>query len=212
MSKTKQVKEVTVDFDAIQAAFIDAIQERKARRIAELEGTGKKCTTINADLSEAQNTRFKIQLEHVVKNGFATADALHGIASTIKTGAGDDYVAIKVITKIRQCIYALATKQKRELDQYTNSILFNLSKNQELSMKDGLKCLSKAIEYDELDQVAHVRAIIDCGVNTATTQLSSSRQMLRFLNVCNVQKNKRGDVISFKDNAQAHAIIAFYQS
>jgi hypothetical protein len=207
---TTKTEAQTVDFTIIQAQFVDAIATRKAQREAELNGTDKKCTTISADLNEAKSAEFVRQLEHIVKNGFTTPEALSALAQTIKTGTNDDYVAIKVITKIRQCIYALATKQKSKLDAYTNSILFNLSKNQELTNKSGLVSLTKQVQYSETDQVQHVRALVNVSVNTATTQLSSSRQMLRFLDICNVVKAKKNDAISFKENERANAIIAFY--
>lgn len=204
MSKAK--KTVSVDFDAIQGAFIDALAYRKA------QPENDKCKTIVSDLNEVSSARFKVQLEHVVKNGFTTPEALEALASHIKHGVkgGDNYVALKVITKIRQCIYALATKMKSELDPYTNSILFNLSKNETLTMKSGLVCLSKQVQYSELESVQNIRALLDVSINTATTQLSSSRQMLRFLDVCNVQKAKKNDVISFKQNERAIALVAFY--
>lgn len=196
----------TVDFTIIQAAFVDACEYRK------VQPENVKCKTIISDLNEIRSARFAVQLEHVVKNGFSTPDALLTLASAIKNGVKgtDNYVALKVITKIRDCIYALATKQKSQLDPYTNSLLFNLTKNQELTNKSGLMCLTKTIVYSEMDQVQHVRALLDVGENTATTQLSSSRQMLRFLEVCNVIKAKKNDAISFKDNEQAKALIAFY--
>lgn len=210
-SKTSKTTKATdtvheVDYASIQQAFIDACEYRK------MQPENAKCKTIISDINEMKKSIFAVQLEHVVKNGFSTPDALLTLASAIKTGqkGSDNYVALKVITKIRDCIYALATKQKSQLDPYTNSLLFNLTKNQELTNKSGLMCLTKTVVYSETDQVHHIRALLDVSENTATTQLSSSRQMLRFLDVCNVIKAKKNDSISFKDNQQAHALIAFY--
>lgn len=193
-------------FADVQAAFIDACEYRKT------QPENAKCSTIIADLNAVKSAEFKRQLEHVVINGFSTPEALQALAGAIKSApkGSDGYIALKVITKIRQCIYALATKQKSQLDGYTNSILFNLCKNQELTNKSGLMSLTRAVVYSEMDQVQHVRALLDVSIGTASTQLSSSRQMLRFLDICNVIKAKKNDAISFKDNERAHAIIAFY--
>jgi hypothetical protein len=197
----------TVDYKAIQQAFIDACEFRKAQP----ENT--KCKTIISDLNEIKSARFAVQLEHVIKNGFTSPESLVTLANAIKTGTkgSENYVALKVITKIRDCIYALATKQKSELDPYTNSILFNLTKNETLTNKSGLMSLTKTVVYSETEQVQNVRALLNVSENTATTQLSSSRQMLRFLDICNVIKAKKNDAISFKQNDKAQAIIAFYK-
>lgn len=194
-------------FADVQAAFVEACEYRKA------QPENAKCSTIIADLNAVKGNEFKRQLEHVCINGFSTPEALSNLARAIKSApkGSDGYIALKVITKIRQCIYALATKQKSQLDGYTNSILFNLSKNQELTNKSGLMSLTKAVVYTEMDQVQHVRALLDVSLGTASTQLSSSRQMLRFLDICNVIKAKKNDAISFKDNERAQAIIAFYK-
>ena len=195
----------------VQAVFIDAIQYRKTQREAELSGTGKVCTTIGADLNDVKKDEFKRQLESIVKHGFTSFDDLEALARTIKNGTGENYVALKVITKIRQCIYALANKLKSKLDDYTNSILFNLSKNETLTNKSGLMSLTKSVVYSETEQVQNVRALLQVSVSTAQTQLSSSRQMLRFLDICNVVKAKKNDSISFKQNEKAVAIVAFYK-
>lgn len=210
--KVDDVQAVKVDrASEVQAVFVDAVQYRKTQRENELSGTGKVCTTIGADLTNIKTEGFKRQLESIVKHGFTSYDDLETLARTIKSGTGENYVALKVITKIRQCIYALSNKLKGELDAYTNSILFNLSKNETLTMKSGLVCLSKQIAYSELEQVQNVRALLNVSANTATTQLSSSRQMLRFLDICQVVKGKKNDIISFKQNEKASAIVAFYQ-
>jgi hypothetical protein len=121
-----------------------------------------------------------------------------------------DYVAVYALQKIRKMIYSIANNTKSFIDGYSNSIISNMVKLQEITNKSALIALSKSIEYSELDKVQEIKRTINVAVSTASTQASSTRQMLNILNIANVTKRKNGDEFQFNDNETAKTIIAFY--
>lgn len=121
-----------------------------------------------------------------------------------------DFVAVYALQKVRKMVYALANGARSFVDGYSNSIISNMVQLQELTNKSALVALSKSIEYSELDKVQAIKRTINVAVSTASTQASSTRQMLRLLDVASVTKRKTGDEFTFNDTASARAIIAFY--
>ncbi len=201
------VKVETVDqFKALQAAFVESFKVRAAHP------DNSKCKTIIADITKAESETFVRQLRAIVDNGFMTIEALQNLARAcaICDKSNADFVALKVITKIISTIYALATKQKSQLDGYVNALFANIAKNQFLTSKSGMVSLCKNITYDELEQVQSIARILSVSEKTAATQLSQVRQLLRLTHIGNAIKGKRNDVISFNDSPQALAIVAFY--
>ena len=188
----------------IQAVFVSSAQARMI--------DAEKCKTIISDLSAFSDASFSRMIDAVVSRGFLTYDALDTLARDLSVTDKSDtrFIGLKVVTKIRQAINALANDRKSFFDGYTASILSNLSRLQELSNKSALVSLSKAIEYTETDQISDIKRLIDCTPSTASTQASSSRMMLRALGVCNVQKRKNGDVISFAENDTANAVRVMF--
>ena len=172
----------------------------------------EKCKTIIADLAAFTDASFARQIDATIERGFLTAEALQTLAADLAVTEKSDtrFIGLKVITKIRQAINALANDRRSFFDGYTNSILANLTRLQELSNKSALVSLSRSVEYLETEQVADIRKLIDCSPSTASTQASSSRMMLRALGVANVTKRKNGDTITMQDNDTARAIVAMY--
>jgi hypothetical protein len=124
--------------------------------------------------------------------------------------SNNDFVAVYALQKIRKMIYSIANNTKSFIDGYSNSIISNMVKLQEITNKSALIALSKSIEYSELDKVQEIKRTINVAVSTASTQASSTRQMLNILNIANVTKRKNGDEFQFNDNETAKTIIAFY--
>jgi hypothetical protein len=124
--------------------------------------------------------------------------------------SNSDFIAVYALQKVRKMLYALANNTKSFIDGYSNSIIFNMVRLQELDNKSALVALSRAVEYTELDKVRDIKRQISVAVSTASTQASSTRQMLRVLNIATVTKRKNGDEFTFTDNATAKQVIAFY--
>ena len=121
-----------------------------------------------------------------------------------------DYLAQYIINKIRRFAYGIANNTKSFIDGYSNSILFNLSELQNMTMKSRLVSLSKSAVYLETEKIQEIKRKINVSLNTADTQASSSKQAFIFLNITNGQKGKRDDDIEFKDNDTANFVKAWF--
>lgn len=122
----------------------------------------------------------------------------------------DEFIAVKVVVKIVNTARALATNQVRGvIDPYTQNILENLAnlRDEGLHNKSCMVGLSKSIEWVEEDQKQKLKARYGCSVGTAGTQTSSTRMMLRALDVCEVLKGKRGDTIMIKNNERSEMLF-----
>lgn len=205
-TKTTKTAQAVDSFAIIQASFIDALTVRS------VQPENDKCKTIITDLNEVKTESFKRQLTAVVENGFLTVEALQDIARciAITDSKNNDYVALKVITKIISTVYALATKQRSQLNAYVDAVFLNIAKNQTLTTKSGLIALSKQITYTETEQVQTIARLLSVAPSTASTQLSQIRQLVRLMHIGHAVKCKKGDAVSFNDSTQAQAIIAFY--
>ena len=194
--------------EALQVQFVAAAAARLAARTA----AGADCKTIVADLNQFKLVSFARQLDKLIEKEYFTADALAALAADMHVSEEKDnrFIGVKVITKIRAALEALSLDMKSNFDKYSNSILHNLCKNQELSNKSALVSLSKSIEYHQDEQEAHIVKLINCSPSTASTQASSSRMMFRALGLANVQKRKSKDVITPAESAAARAVLTMY--
>lgn len=169
----------------------------------------------NVNQAENLETEFKFFAD---VNGAVILDKVSSIVDVpalarkiaICDKSNPDFVAVYALQKVRKMVYALANGARSFVDGYSNSIISNMVQLQELTNKSALVALSKSIEYSELDKVQAIKRTINVAVSTASTQASSTRQMLRLLDVASVTKRKTGDEFTFNDTASARAIIAFY--
>jgi hypothetical protein len=126
------------------------------------------------------------------------------------------FIGVKVGTKILRALDAIGSTQVSECDPYTRTIAANVislhGARCGLSMKSALVSLSKSIEYDALDQEQALTRHYNCAPGTANTQASSTRMMMKHLDLCNVAKGKRADVMTVKDNARAHEFFALFSA
>lgn len=144
--------------------------------------------------------------------------AFHAVAEKLikrceianKAQNANDFIAVKVLVKIVSTSVAIAQKNTSMLDPYSETIIKNLIALQTVNNKTALVSLSRSIEYTEADQQQAIKARYNCSAGTASTQASSTRMMLEALDICKVQKAKKGDVISFKENDRARSLIALF--
>lgn len=186
-------------------AIINAIQHR----IDNAENENQK-STLQTELKMLSSDSGIATLNNVASNYDIDLIALAKGISTLKTDSKADFIAVYALQKIRKTLTALSTKSKSAIDGYSNAILFNLSALQTLSTKESRMVMSSAIEYTELEQVNAIKRTMNCNESTASTQASSTRMMLKALDIANVVKKNKNDIISFKDNKASQAIIAFY--
>lgn len=122
----------------------------------------------------------------------------------------EDFIAVKVVVKIIAAANALAKGSVSLLDPYSKTIIENLIKLQGLSNKSAMVSLSRAIVYTDDDQKANLVSKYACSAGTAGTQSSSTRMMLRNLDICEVEKSRRGDVMTMKTNERTAAMIELF--
>lgn len=122
----------------------------------------------------------------------------------------DAFIAVKVLVKIVSASVALATNNTQAFDPYSRTLIQNLIAAQKLGNKDALVSLSKSIQYSETDQQTALVAHYNCSANTAGTQASSTRMMLRALEICEVGKGVRNDAMTLLDNKRAAALVALF--
>jgi hypothetical protein len=122
----------------------------------------------------------------------------------------EDFIAVKVVVKIIAAANAIAKGSVSLLDPYSKTIIENLIKLQGLSNKSAMVSLSRAIVYTDDDQKANLVSKYACSAGTAGTQSSSTRMMLRNLDICEVEKSRRGDVMTMKTNERTAAMIELF--
>lgn len=203
-SKTTTPAAAEINGATIALVFVASCETRKA--------DAEKCKTIDADINAFKDVSFSRQIDKCIEKGLFTTEQMQTLSTDLAVTQESDnrFIGLKVIKKIRDAIEALALDQKSDFDKYTNSILYNLCKNQELSNKSALVSLSKSIEYTQDEQEAHIVKLINCAPSTASTQASSSRMMMRALGLANVTKRKNKDVITPADTPAAHAMRTMY--
>jgi hypothetical protein len=191
--------------------------------MSKLQNAVLKSIQVSIDTAPNENQKDNMLTEYnffADKNGAIILDKVSHIIDlnmlakkiAIIEKSNSDFIAVYALQKIRKVIYALANNMRSEIDPYSNSILFNMVKlNSEITNKSALVALSKGIEYTELDKVQDIKRTVSVSTGTAPTQASSTRQMMRILDIATVTKRKNSDEFTFKDNNTARAIIAFYQ-
>lgn len=122
----------------------------------------------------------------------------------------EDFVAVKVVVKVINTANGLAKGEKTLLDPYSRTIIENLIKLQSVTNKSALVSLSNAIVFTDDDQKQKLTNKYNCSAGTAGTQASSTRMMLRSLDICEVLKSKRGDTLTLKDNARAAQLVELF--
>lgn len=177
--------------------------------------TNRNAVAPSKDIQLALNNakRFEKALD-----GLFGKKAFHAIAEKLikrveianKAQNANDFIAVKVLVKIVSTSVAIAQKNTSTLDPYSETIIKNLIALQQVNNKTALVSLSRSIEYTDEDQQVALKARYNCSAGTASTQASSTRMMLEALDICDVQKGKKGDVISFKDNDRAKMLVALF--
>lgn len=133
------------------------------------------------------------------------------ISISIDNKSHIDFVAVYALQKIRKMMYAIANNRASFIDGYSKSIIHNMVKLQELTNKSALVALSRDIEYSETDKIQEIKRLISVAVGTASTQASSTRQMLRLLNIANVTKRKNGDEFGLLETETAKHVESMFK-
>lgn len=120
------------------------------------------------------------------------------------TGKGDAFIAVKANIKIVDTLYAIGAGLVSHIDDYSATLIANAfaNKGDSITSKTALVSLSKGIEYHALDNVQVLRARMNKAESTASTQRSSTREMLRVLGLADVIKGKTEDNITLTEKGR----------
>lgn len=210
MSKAKQTTSKAKQGSSVEAIDLQAlILEAIAHRIAHADNDNQR-DTLSAEHRFFADANGSVILNKVSTIQGIDLQALARQIAVLKTESKSDFLAVYALQKVRKALYALANNARSGFDGYTNSILFNLVKLQAINNKESRMSICKSIEYSETEQVQALKRLHNCSESTASTQASSTRMMLKALNLANVVKQKNNDAITMQENDAARMIVAMY--
>jgi hypothetical protein len=121
--------------------------------------------------------------------------------STVK--ASDEFIGVKVNEKIFKTLDAIGLKMVSKLDGYTATIVSAALHNDGICFaKTALVVLCRDIEYNGEEQSQVIKHRMRVAVSTADTQKSSTRMMLRALNLAVIDKRKKDDIITLTESGK----------
>ena len=120
-----------------------------------------------------------------------------------KSGNDSDYMQLKSIEKVLKFFEAIALNDYKKLDGYTYYLLYNTLKNAgSLNAQACFITLSKrSMSEDEISVV--IKKFMNATPGTASTQTSSTKELLRCLGLTNHAKGQREVGIELTIDAQA---------
>ena len=200
----------------VQQKLIAAITTR-ANQIAreeEINNTQYKGTPKSVKyMNEAKSLigeSAKIAIEKMLDMGATFDSIIKALENENQKIASAEYLAIYALQKITKAIFAITANSSRDFDSYSPSILRNLVKLQKLDNDSMRACLNEALARDARVRGCAVTAHKSVAASTASTQASSTREMLRYLNICTVRKNAHNDVTVFADNKLADKVKTLF--
>lgn len=120
-----------------------------------------------------------------------------------KACARDAFIGVKVNVKIVRMLDAIGRGSIAPADEYSQTIIANALHNDgKIISKAALVCLSSNIEFDELDATQVIKNRMRKAATTASTQRSSTREMLRILDLAACNKGAKGDDITLTEKGR----------
>lgn len=129
---------------------------------------------------------------------------LLNIAAKAKQETANDanYIQCKTFEKIVKCVKAFGFKDARMLDTHSRAIIINtLVNNGVITSKNAFATLVK-VEFDALDTQQTLKERHNYTPGTGSTQLSSTREMLRVLGLTDGNKGARDAAIELLPEAK----------
>lgn len=137
-------------------------------------------------------------LTNCAKKGFDYSRFVNNLHITEK---GDTFIAVKVIEKIYRLMQAVAGNAHK-LDGYTKAVLFNVAQGLDnMTTFEIQQAMSNQVVNELTADRLSDRKVINrksSGASTASTQSSSSRMCLLYLDIANTEKGKKDAVLEMK--------------
>lgn len=106
------------------------------------------------------------------------------------------YIQAKTVVKIVNLIFALAGGQMNKLSAYTLQVVYNaLHNGGSLSKQGGHAALTKRVSAVDLPNQEQIVSRANFTTGTANAQLPQVRELLRVLQLADINKNKKDDPI-----------------
>jgi len=211
MSKVAKFKAET-----IVAKLFAAVTERKqalvdAGLIVSTEITKKNGLLDNFDPNGNAYREFLHAVEQT-KSFLDFGSLINKAAKAKQAGSNDSgFIAVKAFEKIVKCIKAFGFKDARKLDNHTRLILVNtLVNNGVITSRNAFATLVR-VEFDALTEQQQLRDRANYTPGTGSTQLSSTREMLRLLGLTDGIKGARDANIELLPEAKI-AMIQYFES
>lgn len=204
MSKTTKAKNVTTESNEIVngQALLESVQSALTNRINNAE---------NSNQARNLTAEFKMFTLPVIEYASANGIDIKQLSDIISISdkKHSNYLAIYALQKVRKTLVACAQGLTNSLDGYTRTIVNNLVFSEQ-NNKSALVSLSRAHEFSEFDTQKTIKARYTCTAGTAGTQMSSTRQALKVLNIATVTKNKNADEFALTDSALANRLKSMF--
>lgn len=169
--------------------------------------------TLTVELKKFSADSMQACINTMINNGYDFTAFNNRLMNSDKNAVeANDYIALYALQKVRKALHAIGANIVLEFDGYTLAILSNLSRLQSLSTMNAQRTIARKIEFGELEQVVTLKNRMNCQPSTASTQASSTREMLRILDICTVVKKHKNDSISFNETAQSKAVQAMFSA
>lgn len=187
---------------AVQTDIVNAIITRMNHK---LETEQKISQTLFTDLKEVSSVSFLHTIDKLQKRKIDLSSIALQFKETNKSNK-ETFLQVKALSKVYNVLNTIAREDYREFNAYTKSILLNMLEHGSLTINEALRCVSTAINKKDISE-RDVKAYYQSAASTASTQVSSSRMTLRALNICNIQKGKRDDLMTFNNDEQYTALV-----
>lgn len=159
-------------------------------------------------LPEGQNYRSMLNAVEAVRGAVDFDLLIKIIGKHAPNGANDsEYVQAKVIEKINKLIFALAQGNFRLADNHSRSLMVNALLNGKLCSKAAFATLVKVQWSDEISETLRERNNYTSG--TGSTQLSSTKEMMRILRLSDSVKGTRNADFAFNETGSAFIVERF---
>lgn len=199
--QTKQIK-ISNKTQELVNTIAAGIEARKQACIIASEENPKIANQVStwSKIAKRINTSFAVAVQQTGKaidlSRFAST-----LPNTMQHGNDSNFIAVYAVDKVLKMVQAVALRDMRglqKIDCYSAQIIANaLANHDSISAKGALMSLSRQIEVGELETVSD--KLVTRGraaITTASTQRSSTREMLRMLGLADLTKGKRDEAIT----------------
>lgn len=196
MKKAIKASTIVNKLGAAVAARVQALKDAETHVATEFKGI-LACYAPDG----ANRSSFERAIESV-KDSIDFDMLVKIIGKHAESGKNDpNYLQAKTIVKINRLLFGLATNDMRALDNHSRSLIINAMLNGKLSSRAAFATLVKVNWGEGFDE--HLRERNNYSAGTGSTQLSSTKEMMRVLGLSENPKGTKNADFTFTEPAKA---------